>query len=133
MLAYYSNDCFGIFTLSKSIIYANFSTPNRLSKFRLVLHMIVDCLCLLVKTCIILEILGYVKYNHTINTFIRSAKVAYFSILNLAYLTLLEVSVAFKVRIAIFKKNVNNFNILNKLSELYCIRPNLNASGPEYA
>ena len=38
-----------------------------------------------------------------------------------------------KVRIAIFKKNVNNFNILNKLSELYCIRPNLNASGPEYA
>ena len=96
MLAYYSNDCFGIFTLSKSIIYANFSTPNRLSKFRLVLHMIVDCLCLLVKTCIILEILGYVKYNHTINTFIRSAKVAYFSILNLAYLTLLEVSVALK-------------------------------------
>ena len=96
MLAYYSNDCFGILTLSKSIIYANFSTPNRLSKFRLVLHMIVDCLCLLVKTCIILEILGYVKYNHTINTFIRSAKVAYFSILNLAYLTLLEVSVALK-------------------------------------
>ena len=85
------------------------------------------------KTCIILEILRYVKYNHTTNNFIRSAKVAYFIILNLAYLTLLEVSVAFKVRIAIFKKNVNNFNILNKLSELYCIRPNLNASGPEYA
>ena len=56
------------------------------------------------KTCIILEILRYVKYNHTTNNFIRSAKVAYFIILNLAYLTLLEVSVAFKVRIAIFKK-----------------------------
>ena len=96
MLAYYSNDCFGILTLSKSIIYADFSISNRLSKFRLQ-HMIVDCcLCLLVKTCIILEILGYVKYNHTINTFIRSAKVAYFSILNLAYLILLEVSVALK-------------------------------------
>ena len=63
MLAYYSNDCFGILTLNKNIIHANFSTPNRLSKFRL-LHTKVDCLCLLVKTCIILEILRYVKYNH---------------------------------------------------------------------
>ena len=36
------------------------------------------------------------QIQSTINTFIRSAKVAYLSILNLAYLTLLEVSVALK-------------------------------------